>query len=201
MTAMEIIRKSDFIEGRWLNGAGVSWDIASAPSGANLQDFDWRFATALIERDAPFSLFPNVDRIITLVDGGGFTLDVEGSGRIVITRAHVPTPFPGDQNIMCRVNGRPSTVLNLLLARGRLTAEVSVLHAGSHIDIGGGDMLALAFALAGDPVVSLGTGATAGLSSGDAAIVRPDGSSVVLSVAGGGEAILYVAVVRAHARL
>lgn len=50
---MRIIRKSEFIEGRWRNGMGVSWDIASGP--ASSEGFGWRFATALIERDVPFS--------------------------------------------------------------------------------------------------------------------------------------------------
>jgi hypothetical protein len=193
---IETIRKSDFIEGRWLNGAGVSWDIASEPPGADLEDFDWRFATALIERDAPFSVFPGVDRIITLIDGGGFSLDAEGAGRLDINQKHVPTPFPGDHSVVCRVPGGAGTVLNLLLARGRAAAEVSILREGARIDIRGDGSLILVFALSGAPVLTLGRGHIAELSRGDAAVVRPEGSPISLAVSGRDGAILYVAVVR-----
>lgn len=193
---IETIRKPNFIEGRWLNGAGVSWDIASEPPGAGLQDFDWRFATALIERDAPFSVFPGVDRIITLIDGGGFNLDIEGTGRISINQPHVPTPFPGDESVVCRVPGRPSMVLNLLLARGRVTAEVSILRAGAQIEIECDGALILAFALSGTPALTLGVGDVAELNRGDAAVVRPEGSPISLAVSGRDGASLYVAAVR-----
>ena len=49
---MRIIRSSEFIEGRWRNGMGVSWDIASHPAAAGTPDFGWRLAIARIDADA-----------------------------------------------------------------------------------------------------------------------------------------------------
>ena len=65
---MRIIRKSEFAEGRWRNGMGVSWDIASDPPGT--EAFGWRFAIARIDADVPFSHYPEVDRIFTLLACG-----------------------------------------------------------------------------------------------------------------------------------
>jgi uncharacterized protein len=54
---------TSFREGRWRNGLGVSWDIASEPPGSGMDDFGWRFAIARIDADVPFSHYPQVDRV------------------------------------------------------------------------------------------------------------------------------------------
>ena len=101
---MQIIRQADFREGRWRNGMGVSWDIASDPPGA--EDFGWRLALAQIDADVPFSLYPGVDRIFVLVEGNGLSLEFEGrpsllvgkplrSPPISLRRAHLLPPAQG----------------------------------------------------------------------------------------------------------
>ena len=52
-------RKSEnYRVGRWLNGLGLSWDIAAAPDDAGAQDFDWRMAIARIDSSVAFSIIP-----------------------------------------------------------------------------------------------------------------------------------------------
>ncbi|HUQ36998.1 MAG TPA: HutD family protein [Aestuariivirga sp.] len=66
---MKILKSENYREGRWLNGLGLSWDIAAAPHDAGAQDFDWRMALARIDSNVAFSHYPNVDRIFTLIEG------------------------------------------------------------------------------------------------------------------------------------
>ena len=194
MAAFEIIRQTDFVKGRWLNGAGVSWDIAFAPHDASPNRFDWRFATAAIEQDAPFSVFPGVDRVITLVDGDGFSLDVEGFGIIGIGQPFMPASFPGDLPTLCRLTRGPSQVLNLLLSRGRFAAEVHLFEAGTNFVVPAACEVALIFALAGAPALTVKND-RADLRAGDAAIVRPQTNVETRIAVGGVDVLLYAAVV------
>jgi environmental stress-induced protein Ves len=59
---IRLIPQVSFVEGRWRNGQGVSWEIASHKK-ADAADFSWRFAKARIDNDVPFSIYPGMDRI------------------------------------------------------------------------------------------------------------------------------------------
>ncbi len=176
MIEVAVVRKSDFSEGRWPNGAGVSWTIASSPTNATPGSAHWHFATALIERTAPFSFLPGVDRVLTLVEGAGFRLHVDGLEEILVSQPFVPIPFPGDRPTQCHVEGKPSKVLNLLFARTLLTAKVSVLKHGDCIDVPGHCELVLLFALADRAALSW-EGKRAEINAGDAALFRPRGGA------------------------
>lgn len=58
----------------WKNGGGVTREIVCRPQGAALDRFDWRVSIAHIASDGPFSGFAGVDRVITLLEGGGVHL-------------------------------------------------------------------------------------------------------------------------------
>ena len=124
---MKLIRKHDMKEGRWRNGMGVSWDIASWPEDAMGGAFGWRFATALIEADVPFSAYPGVDRFFTLIEGDGLDLDFDGAKNLAVDRLFVPHFYPCDVGTFCRLHGRPCRALNLFLTRGMWTAEVEIV--------------------------------------------------------------------------
>lgn len=143
---MRIVRAAGFREGRWKNGLGVSWDIASDPPDAGMEDFGWRFAIARIDGDVPFSAYPGVDRVFTLIEGHGLRLSVAGQRRIDVDDLFVPVRFPGDAETHCKVNDGPCRALNLFVARGRWQADVAV--ASGHASVTGADVI-LVFALDG----------------------------------------------------
>jgi environmental stress-induced protein Ves len=58
----------------WKNGGGVTREIACHPPQAGMQNFDWRISIAHIASDGDFSVFAGVDRVITLLEGGGVQL-------------------------------------------------------------------------------------------------------------------------------
>ena len=50
-----MLKAENYREGRWLNGLGLSWDIAVAPPDASAQGFEWRMALARIDSSVAFS--------------------------------------------------------------------------------------------------------------------------------------------------
>lgn len=157
---MRIIRKSEFVEGRWRNGMGVSWDIASDPPGSDA--FGWRFAIARIEADVPFSNYPEVDRIFTLIAGNGLDLAFEGHRSLAVHRRFVPHPYPCDVATFCHLRDGPCIALNLFTRRGRWRAAADILSSGADLSHPGPILL---FALAGAADVN-----GHALAEGDAAI-------------------------------
>ncbi len=159
---MRIIRRQEFRESRWRNGMGASWEIDSFPPGT--EDFGWRFATALIETDVPFSLYPEVDRIFTLVAGEGLDLDFEGRPGLAVDRLFVPHPYPCDVPTSCRLRGGSCLALNLFTRRDSWSATADILSGGAEIVHGGPILL---FALEGAADVD-----GAALAQGDAVITQ-----------------------------
>lgn len=58
----------------WKNGGGRTAEILASPAGAGLDDFAWRISTAEVATSGPFSLFPGVQRCLTVIEGGSLRL-------------------------------------------------------------------------------------------------------------------------------
>lgn len=159
---MRIIRQEALREGRWRNGLGVSWDIASDPP--ETESFSWRFAIARIDDDVPFSSYPEVDRIFTLIEGAGLDLDFDDRPSLVVHRLFVPHFYPCDVKTFCRLRAGPCRALNLFMRRGAWRASVDVLSSAAEIAHDGPILI---FALDGDSAVN-----GAMLKPGDAAIAE-----------------------------
>ena len=118
---MQIIRASGLAQSQWPNGAGRKADIASGPG--------WLIGFAWLEREAPFSDYAGHDRTITLVEGGGFTLDLPEGSVLRVDRPDTPAAFDGKGPITCRLLGGPCTVLNVVSTYPGLSHTVQVLSA------------------------------------------------------------------------
>lgn len=117
----------------WRNGGGTTLEVARSPEGGDPADFDWRVSFAHVDADGPFSAFPGIDRVITLVDGDDMTLTLVGPGspaRRHDLRPFEPFAFAGEDEVECHV-GRPTVDLNLMTHRGRCRGSVRVHQPGS----------------------------------------------------------------------
>ena len=113
----------------WKNGGGVTREIVCSPAGAGMERFDWRVSIATIDRPGPFSAFDGVDRVIMLLDGAGVRLHSHDGGidhRLDVP--HRPFAFDGGVALDCELLGGASTDFNVMSRRGRLRADVRVLH-------------------------------------------------------------------------
>lgn len=114
----------------WKNGGGVTSELAIDPAGAGADSFRWRISLARIDADGPFSAFPGITRWITLIEGGGFTLDFADGRRLDVPQPFVPHRFDGGLAAFCRLKGGPSRDLNVM-ARAGLAMDVRVIAAGA----------------------------------------------------------------------
>ncbi|RXS81535.1 HutD family protein [Streptomyces sp. TM32] len=126
---MWILRAAGRAAAPWSNGGGVTREIAAHPPGAGWDGFAWRVSLADVTRDGPYSPLPGVRRILTVVDGAGLELTVDGTARLLPGRSR-PYAFPGGATTVSRLLDGPVVNLNVMLRDGRATATVEVV-AGS----------------------------------------------------------------------
>ena len=147
-------------------GATATDSPPRSPAGAGAaSDFDWRVSFAEIAGDGDFSLFPDIDRVIVLVDGPAMRLAAaDGTHEL---RRFEPFAFDGGQPIHCTVD-EPTRDLNVMTRRGRAEATVEVVAlrpVGGPVQLARAEPLVIA-ALDGR-VRLIGDGATATLLPGD----------------------------------
>ncbi|MEU2794718.1 HutD family protein [Streptomyces sp. NPDC007100] len=122
---MRVLRAAGRTASAWSNGGGVTREVAAAPSGAGWDAFDWRVSLAEVGRDGPYSALPGVDRVLTVADGAGLELTVDGTRHELHGRYH-PFAFPGDAETGCRLLDGPVVNFNVMLRRGRSAATVEM---------------------------------------------------------------------------
>ncbi len=168
---IEVLGPDDFRSMPWRNGLGTTVEMAREDDedGAML----WRVSAADVVEAGAFSLFPGVDRILTLIGGPGFDLDFAEHGRVAPVEPFRPVHFSGDWTTQALVVRGPSRDLNVMTARGKASATVHV-HRGS-ASIAGLASRSLFLCLAGPATLTFG------------AAVVPLGPSQLALVSGGAE--------------
>ncbi|MFF1925802.1 HutD family protein [Streptomyces sp. NPDC058221] len=164
--AFRILRAAGRTQTPWKNGGGVTREIAASP-GAATDTFDWRVSLADVTVDGPFSVFPGVDRTLTVVQGAGMDLMVGGEHHIV-DEPYWPHDFPGDLETDGRLLAGPVVNLNVMYRRDRTRAEVAVVRGTLRLTAPEGGSV-LAVALEDGAVVD---GTDTGLDCYDAVLLR-----------------------------
>jgi environmental stress-induced protein Ves len=119
---MRILRASERTAVPWKNGGGTTSEVAVHPEGAGFDDFGWRISIADIARGGPFSLFPGIDRTLTMLEGS-VTLSIEGRSAITLTPESEPLDFPGDAPTRADLAGSAARDLNVMTRRVAFTAH------------------------------------------------------------------------------
>jgi len=125
---VQVFRARDRAPTPWKNGGGVTREIAAFPAGADLDTFDWRVSMASVTGGGPFSIFPCVDRVLSVLHGE-LILRFDGGRTLMLTADSQPAIFPGDVAIGAQVGSGPVTDLNVMTRRGRIRAHVRRLRA------------------------------------------------------------------------
>lgn len=152
-----VLRHAERSPTPWANGGGVTREVARAGVADTAPGFDWRVSVAEVDRPGPFSTLPGVDRVIVLLDGTGLVLSVGGRERVL--EPLVPFAFPGDAATTCELRDGPTRDVNVMTARGRVSATVRVLPVVGRFEV----------AAAGERDELLVLAVTAGLRAGDPA--------------------------------
>lgn len=112
----------------WKNGGGSTMEIAIAPLGASLTEFDWRISLATITASGPFSSFPGIDRSLMLVEGDSVQLTLDGARKVVLSAAQPMLWFPGEAAVEAQVKGA-TTDFNVMTRRDRCRHQLEKLTA------------------------------------------------------------------------
>ncbi|WP_431676790.1 HutD/Ves family protein [Kitasatospora sp. KL5] len=173
---LEVLRASERQAVPWLNGGGVTREVAARPEGSGMTDFDWRISLADVDRGGPFSGFAGVDRVITLVEGAGMALTVAGAEQ-VLDAPYRPFPFPGDAPTDCRLLAGPVVDFNVMTRRGRATAEVAIARSARPLPVPeGAELLVVCLAGTAELAPAAPDAAPLRLERFDAVLLRGDGA-------------------------
>lgn len=99
----------------WKNGGGETAEILCQPEGAGFDDFDWRISTAKVSQSGPFSAFPGIDRVLTVLEGGAMRLSFETGESVTCHPDGQPHRFSGAVPCHADLLGAPLLDLNLMV--------------------------------------------------------------------------------------
>ncbi|MCT7655214.1 HutD family protein [Oceanimonas sp. NS1] len=124
----KLLTSADFTDMPWKNGGGTTRELFRLPAEG---EFDLRLSMARVGQSGPFSYFPGVDRVLMLLSGDGFALDLAGEPRRLDT-PFAPLHFAGEQAVHCRLLGGECLDFNLMVRRdwGRASLRVHRRRAG-----------------------------------------------------------------------
>lgn len=107
----------------WKNGAGETREIVCVPSPD--APFLWRASIATLQNDGPFSCFPGVDRVITLLTGQPLRLKGEAIDHPLALWQ--PWAFAGEWPLRSEGIRERGLDFNIMTQRSRAAAEVRVV--------------------------------------------------------------------------
>jgi len=131
MSELTVLRAADYPRMPWKNGGGSTEEI-TRDAGEGLDGFGWRLSIADIGESGGFSRFDGYQRVITVLQGAGMHLQVDGEQ----SRALLPFDafaFKGDSEVSCRLIDGPIRDFNLIYAPQRYSARLQWLQAGSRL--------------------------------------------------------------------
>lgn len=171
MTAPDLVRFAHCVPEPWANGGGVTRVIAKGRFGEGTADYDWRLSVADVSTSGAFSKLPGVDRVITLTDGPGLLLTIDGQQHTL--EPFRPLTFAGEAATECEVVA-PTRDFNVMTRRGVCVATVSV-HTASETLAEPGDSVVYVISLKGQAEVEQSSGAV-DLDQFDAALLVASGT-------------------------
>lgn len=124
---MKLIRIDDIVPVPWKNGGGLTREIALYADDGGMA---WRLSVADVARAGPFSHFPGMTRVLTVIEGAG--LNLSHAGGVIEAKLGIPVRFDGDVAIDCDLVRGPVRDFNLIYDPMRARLDVARLDAGAH---------------------------------------------------------------------
>ncbi|HHG8771797.1 TPA: HutD family protein [Raoultella planticola] len=118
---IRLLPARQYTEMSWKNGQGVTREVARYPLEG---DYDWRISLATIRQPGPFSAFPGYLRNISVLEGEGMYLTIDGQ-RSPLIAPFQALGFPGASVVSCEIVGGPLLDFNVIYREAALRANVS----------------------------------------------------------------------------
>jgi environmental stress-induced protein Ves len=133
---MKHLTAADYTRQPWKNGKGITIEMLRIERDGQLLA---RLSRATVTEDGPFSIFPGLDRNLTVLTGKGFRL--LGAGLDLRCNPMIPVAFPGDAAITASDTlGQPSDDFNVMTAAHLPHPQVTFVTEGQ---LPAGGLLAL----------------------------------------------------------
>lgn len=173
---------------RWRNGHGWTREVLRMPEAA--EDWDWRLSIAEIERDAPFSTFPGVERELVLLRGAGVRLRFDDGEVREVAPPHGRVRFAGERALTGELIDGPTHDLNLMWRRDRIDADCwhRPLVGSMVLFVEPGEQWLLH--LLSGHAHCVDAGGEARIDMGDSLLLSTDGARRRFAIDGGGEALI-----------
>lgn len=123
---------ADYRRQPWANGRGTTTELYRVEANGTLL---LRLSMATVSEDGPFSLFPGIERNLTVLSGPGFTLT--GETLRLEAKPLTPIAFPGDTPVNATGVTAPSADFNVMTARPLPRPEVTVTTGTFTVPAGG----------------------------------------------------------------
>ncbi|MCO7570209.1 HutD family protein [Pseudomonas chlororaphis] len=125
MIQSTLLRAADYPRMPWKNGGGSTEEI-TRDAGTGLEGFGWRLSIADIGESGGFSSFAGYQRIITVLQGAGMQLTVDGEEVRPLLPLE-PFAFSGASQVNCSLLDGPIRDFNLIYAPQRFRARLQWL--------------------------------------------------------------------------
>ncbi|MCR6568521.1 HutD/Ves family protein [Acinetobacter baumannii] len=135
---IELIRADQYTKMLWKNGAGFTLEIARSQGEA---DFEWRISMADVSTSGPFSLFPNKQRIISVLEGHGMVLHVDDLPAKTLNQSDI-FAFHGESQVQSELVDGAIRDLNLIYDPAKFHARFQWLNdAAEQVFISSADLI------------------------------------------------------------
>jgi hypothetical protein len=178
-----VVSAADWRRMPWKNGLGETAEIAVEGGDGG---FLWRLSVAQVAQSGLFSVYPGVERWITVLSGAGMRLLVGDDAPRTMRALDPPVCFAGDVATRCELLDGAIQDFNLMLGRRRAGGRLDVVAGPLSVQPTGG--VVLLYAVSSGVAVSGADAAPVALAPTDTAVIRITGSRVVLEA--GATAIL-----------
>lgn len=162
----------------WRNGLGSTLEIARDTPA---DDFGWRISLADVTQAGPFSPFAGMTRIISVIEGAGMRLHVDGESTAPLGRWQAFV-FSGDAQVECELLDGPIRDFNLIYRADRYATELDWVAINGAWELDESPTLLL-FCAEGSLEVCH-EGASLGLEQLDALHVQPGPAPTKLTIQG-----------------
>lgn len=117
---IRLLPYANYAQMRWKNGQGVTREVCRFPDS---EQYDWRISVATIHENGAFSRFPGYLRNISVLEGDGMFLTLDGQ-RSALIPPFQAADFSGDGETYCEVVGGPLLDFNVIADRETTQATV-----------------------------------------------------------------------------
>jgi environmental stress-induced protein Ves len=122
---MRLLRAADYRRMPWKNCGGETIEMMVSPADSSFETFDWRISMAHVDAPGAFSLFPNIDRTLSVIAGAGLSLRFAAGDVTSLDRRSMPFSFAGDIAVDSVLIDGPIDDLNVMTRRDRCRHRVS----------------------------------------------------------------------------